>query len=166
MEAASFSETFVFIYQTTWYCIPEDCNSELNCTHHIKLLQNYWFLFIGVQGNVRLITQYKRGTTHFPKIQKHPAHLRCQKCIMKHVSYWGLTVLEWPVNHTFIWFFLLVACEPIHIFAWEKETANSFMLKIQAITLQWYLGFFAHLGWTTCGIVRSTCRVLICNTSN
>jgi hypothetical protein len=29
------------------------------------------------------------------------------------------------VNHTVTWFVLLGACEPIHIFAWEKETANS-----------------------------------------
>lgn len=41
MDAVDSSETFVFIYQTTWCCIPEYCNSELNCVHHIKLLQNY-----------------------------------------------------------------------------------------------------------------------------
>jgi len=28
------------------------------------------------------------------------------------------------VNHTVFWFFLPGACEPIHIFSWEKETAN------------------------------------------
>lgn len=43
---------------------------------------------------------------------------------MEQVSYWGPTVLEWPVNVSVIWRFLLDACEPFTHFCMRGWREN------------------------------------------
>ena len=64
--------------------------------------------------------------TSSPKIQA-PLNSWSQKGDMKKVPCWGLKILKCPVNLTFIWRFLLGACELMHIFAckgWEGNYSN------------------------------------------
>jgi hypothetical protein len=53
LEAVSFSETSVRIYQTTWCYIPED--SYLHSRHHENVKSQLWMYWITVDGNCNLL---------------------------------------------------------------------------------------------------------------
>jgi hypothetical protein len=54
---------------------------------------------------------------------------------VKRVLQWGLTVLQWPVNLTVIWPFLLGASELMHSFIFKGRT-SLIMLKISDATIE------------------------------
>lgn len=56
-----------------------------------------------------------QDSINFPQIQKPSSSSWCQKGKMKPTPYRGATFLEWPVNLTLLWHFLLSACELIFL---------------------------------------------------
>jgi hypothetical protein len=50
---------------------------------------------------------------------------------MKQVSYWGPTLMQWPVTLTVIWRFLLGACELTHIFACKERKCSNYAENIR-----------------------------------
>ena len=85
-------------------------------------------------------------STFYPEIWKAPPNSRCQEDDIKQVLYWGVTVLEWPVNLTLVWWFLLGACELIHLFVMRKPAVivlNMLTANIEKLDAQvtWRMGF-------------------------
>jgi len=58
----------------------------------------------------------QKESKNFSKMQKPPQSSTFQKTDMKQVQYKEPSILEWPVNLTIIWRFLLHACETLFIY--------------------------------------------------
>ena len=74
-------------------------------------------------------TVYFQGSKSFLKIGK-PTPNSGQMGGMNHVPNWGPTILEWPVNFTVIWCFVLSACELMRISIWRGKNCNDYTVNI------------------------------------
>jgi len=79
----------------------------------------------------------------------------CLKGRMKQIPYWGLQILEWPVNLTVNCNFLLDACELIHILMCVEKTALRGCERervVMALTIHSY----THSIINTCSTLSAT----------
>jgi hypothetical protein len=62
-----------------------------------------------------LVRKFHHMSASFPKSRSHLRSIGSRRVTLIQVLYWGLTVLQWPLNLTVIWRLLLGACVPIYI---------------------------------------------------
>lgn len=142
------------VYQLT-LCTVFPLNDYQFCFVEIILYLVLYRLVIKYDFMVKRTTYFIVGQvyTNFTKIWELSPNCRCRKGDKKLFPYWWPTMLEWPVNLTFIWWFLHGACGLIDAFCMCRKNCNNCSRNIKCLCTQFSCLLPRHLGF-----VHSWCR--------